>query len=119
MVPHRKAGPGSFDPHCERTADPCRRSLPPSRQGSAIHMRWNWRIVHLMAEPVATPKTRRGRSAARQGLRDSHSREEPRRRIDAAAAWPQGLAAKPQDPAAKPQDDLPKAKPQPAVTEDL
>jgi hypothetical protein len=65
-------------------------------------MRWNWRIVHRMAEPVATPKTRRGRSAARQGLRDSHSpRDEPRRWIDVSAARPQG-------PAAKPQDDLPK-----------
>ena len=66
-----------------------------------------------MAEPMATPKTRRGRSPIRQGPRDSHSpREEPRRRIDASAARQQG-------PAAKPQDDLPKAKPpQPPMTDD-
>ena len=63
---------------------------------------------------MATPKTRRGRSAARQGPRDGHPpRDEPRRRIDASAARPQGWAA-------QQQDDPPKAVPwQPPVTGDL
>ena len=65
--------------------------LPPSWQGSATHMRWNWRSVHLMAKRVVTSKKRRGRPAARQApVTALRLPGELRARVDAWAAQQQG-----------------------------